>query len=454
MRSAPLWLTAAFVAVLAPAAMAQPTWAPHRPIDTPTARFSSPLAYDTVRDRVVMFSGAAAGPSAGDTWEYDGRNWTRIVTAVAPTPRIGHTLVFDPISQRTLLFGGGDPAGPELGDTWTWDGATWTPHPGLNPSPSPRFLMGACYFPPRGRIVTYGGQVGSRIFYEDMWTWDGARWVSEPPTTPRPGKRSQMGFDYDPVRRRIVFVAGASDPEFHRDTWEYDGATWRQTVVLSFPTGRSGVGMAWVQHAARMVLIGGYSRAAPLGDCWAYDGTSWSSVPVPAALARREYAGMVADPLRGRAVLFGGRERPQLLDDTWTIGDTTLPTFVEHGLGCGASGATPSLSVPVPPWHSELFRCDVRVPPTATTAAMLLGSTAGTPLDLGGLGAPGCHLFADLAMPLAILPLPAAAGVATLSVALPAGLLGARIEFQGVVPDPAANALGLAMTAGGTATVR
>lgn len=141
-------------------------WAPHRPAQSPPARLGSELAYDSVRDRVVMFGGWTGSTNLGDTWEFDGTSWRQVATSGSPSPRHAHMLEFDPISSRTLLFGG--IASTALNDTWSWDGATWTQHPSLPISPSPRFQMGAAFFPPRGRILTYGGQIGSFTFHADM----------------------------------------------------------------------------------------------------------------------------------------------------------------------------------------------------------------------------------------------------------------------------------------------
>jgi hypothetical protein len=66
----------------------------------------------------------------GQTWTWDGHTWTQRHPAHAPGPRVRAALTFDPARQQLLLFGGseeleGDPAVP-MGDTWTWDGSDWT----------------------------------------------------------------------------------------------------------------------------------------------------------------------------------------------------------------------------------------------------------------------------------------------------------------------------------------
>jgi hypothetical protein len=95
----------------------------------PSGREVHRMTYDSNRQRVVLFGGRA-GTSVvfNDTWEWDGEYWTQM-NDLGPSPRSGHTLVYDSIRQRTVCFGGlsniSDPASA-FGDTWEWDGQDWT----------------------------------------------------------------------------------------------------------------------------------------------------------------------------------------------------------------------------------------------------------------------------------------------------------------------------------------
>lgn len=71
--------------------------------------------------------GAVCNPSAG-TWEYSGGNWTDITPILnasdgTPPSRFSSTVVYDPVEQAAVMFGGVDnnyyPNG-WLGDTWTY----------------------------------------------------------------------------------------------------------------------------------------------------------------------------------------------------------------------------------------------------------------------------------------------------------------------------------------------
>ena len=73
-----------------------------------------------------MFGGANGGTPLGQTWEWNGSNWTQRVVS-GPPPRSDAGMVYDSARKRIVLFGGrrGSPDNSDLGDTWEWDGASW-----------------------------------------------------------------------------------------------------------------------------------------------------------------------------------------------------------------------------------------------------------------------------------------------------------------------------------------
>ncbi|MEK6798529.1 MAG: thrombospondin type 3 repeat-containing protein [Planctomycetota bacterium] len=73
---------------------------------------------------MLLFGGTdGCTTTYNDTWEYDTRAWTQLSTATAPQGRHGHDMAFDTIRQEVVLFGGD--LGPinnydVRGDTWTF----------------------------------------------------------------------------------------------------------------------------------------------------------------------------------------------------------------------------------------------------------------------------------------------------------------------------------------------
>jgi hypothetical protein len=133
-------------------------WSQVATAHTPPGRFGEGLAFDSARNRVVMFGGHAAN-RLNDTWEYDGTDWTQVATATSPAPRFWHTMGYDPSRQRTVVFGGDYQTTTTLGpnnETWEYDGVNWSQL--LTTSrPSPRVMAPMAYLSALGKLALYGG---------------------------------------------------------------------------------------------------------------------------------------------------------------------------------------------------------------------------------------------------------------------------------------------------------
>lgn len=152
----------------------------------PPARVFTASAFDSDRGKLVLFGGiAGGGPDAAalaDTWEYDGRHWTRLTPPTSPSARFFHAMAFDAARHRVVLFGGlSMPPGDPLADTWTWDGRTWTRGPDGPPGRGGHQMF---YTPARPRVVLSGGvQTGQNVL-ADEWELDGAAWRQTRGPTP------------------------------------------------------------------------------------------------------------------------------------------------------------------------------------------------------------------------------------------------------------------------------
>ena len=81
------------------------------------------MAYDAARGEVVLFGGFGHA-RLGDTWTWDGTDWTKQHPAHSPDARQEMGMTWDDARGHVILFGGFD--GAALGDTWTWDGTDWS----------------------------------------------------------------------------------------------------------------------------------------------------------------------------------------------------------------------------------------------------------------------------------------------------------------------------------------
>ena len=97
------------------------TWTELSPSGTlPSARVAPSMAYDSSAGRLIMFGGAAGSSIFDDTWAYDSRrnSWTELSTSgTGPFARVSSSMVYDPSTNRTIMFGGGSKRGTRA-DTW------------------------------------------------------------------------------------------------------------------------------------------------------------------------------------------------------------------------------------------------------------------------------------------------------------------------------------------------
>jgi len=82
----------------------------------PSARSSLAVAYDRNRDRLVLFGGLTDNVASGETWEWDGQDWTQ-VSETGPQARILHAMAFDSSKNVVTLFGGQLPQGDPSQET-------------------------------------------------------------------------------------------------------------------------------------------------------------------------------------------------------------------------------------------------------------------------------------------------------------------------------------------------
>ena len=185
----------------------------------PGARLRHAMAYDSDRGRTVLFGGLAdTGFEQADTWEFNGTAWLNTSSTNNPAPRQGHAMAFDRMMGYTLLFGGLKP-GALFGDTWRWDGVNWTLI--TTNGPSPRAYHAMAYNDNCGVAVLFGGGTSTNSPLTDTWEWDGTAWSLK--ATNSPPARAQHAMAHDSLHNQTILFGGS--PGFqtrYNDTWAYE----------------------------------------------------------------------------------------------------------------------------------------------------------------------------------------------------------------------------------------
>jgi hypothetical protein len=254
-------------------------WTQKFPANPPIWRRGQMMAYDATNKVTVMFGGTTydstltgSTVALNDTWIWDGTNWTQMHPATSPPAREQGAMIYDPVHSKVVLFGGGLAGnGTKFGDTWEWDGANWTQ---MNPasSPSPRAMASIAFDTLRGYTLLYGGSTtsGSYTFVQDTWIWDGTNWTQQNSAdTPA---ASLPNLTYDAARGQIMAFGGwtASQHYFAEDVWVWDQPQpivqtggidvitnlAAATFSLAGAATYNGSGTSWWQSAAP---LGGYT---------------------------------------------------------------------------------------------------------------------------------------------------------------------------------------------------
>lgn len=103
------------------------TWTKESPASAPARRAAAAMAYDAARKRTVLFGGdGACCAHLTDTWTWDGttKSWAP-VSNTGPSARFFHGMAYDPVRQRVVVFGGSTKVGVEENDVWEWNGTAW-----------------------------------------------------------------------------------------------------------------------------------------------------------------------------------------------------------------------------------------------------------------------------------------------------------------------------------------
>lgn len=305
---------------------------------SPGARYTHGMAYDSNREVMVIFGGDPDGKGLthlNDTWEYDGSNWSEVMPDQSPPGRvnINQSMVYDDSRGKTIIFGGLSIG--RMDDTWEYNGTTWEAVT-TTLSPLARDSHAMVYNQADHVSVMFGGFNPGDFYLDDTWEYNGSNW-QQVGTPQSPPGRHHHSMSYDNNRGVVVLFGGIGEGgALLDDTWEYDGSTWQQITTSLSPPARSGHSMAYDAKRAVSVLFGGYDENdTPLNDTWEFDGANWTLVntsQLPPALVETP---LVYDSHRERMVLFGGgywNGNLQTSDETWEYvgGPAGVPPIVRE----------------------------------------------------------------------------------------------------------------------------
>lgn len=240
----------------------QSNWT-QRTVTGPSARGYAQAAFDASRGVMVLFGGYDNSFSLlNDTWEWNGMSWTRRMPSVSPPGRVNAGMAYDPVRQRVVLFGG--EGSGSLSDTWEWNGTMWTQRSVTGPAIASTALI---YDPVRSRLVAVGGMLAGNPI-ADTWELAGTgSWTQNSAATGLPARYALAGA-WHGLLGRLVVANGTDGATMFSGSYESSGGTW--TAHPTSPTARGWTQMVYDSVRGRLVLFGGYSSTGNLSDTWEY----------------------------------------------------------------------------------------------------------------------------------------------------------------------------------------
>lgn len=137
----------------------------------PTTLQGAASSFDQAHNELLVFGGVDVGWQVlGTTHVHDGTNW-RVAATTGPSPRQQAAMAYDPVRQRVVLVGGngaGSGAPIPLLDHWEWDGVAWSLIHATTPMGGLRAMMG--FDAVRGELVALDAARRTFAYRAGAWT--------------------------------------------------------------------------------------------------------------------------------------------------------------------------------------------------------------------------------------------------------------------------------------------
>ena len=159
-----------------------PAWTLLAPTGVPpAARWGAPAVYDPASNRMIVFGGVVTGTESNEVWVLTNANglggtptWIQLAPAGAlPALRGNHVAVYDALSNRMTVFGGSG-GGVGFNDVWVLSNANgmggtpaWTELAPSGTAPTAKTAASAVYDPGTNRMIIFGGSDPS--MGNDVW---------------------------------------------------------------------------------------------------------------------------------------------------------------------------------------------------------------------------------------------------------------------------------------------
>ena len=324
-------------------------------------RYGQSAFYDTATNSLFVFGGQHAknNQNFGDYWQASGvlgsinLKWNLVPTkSAAPSPRYGHTGLYDSGSDRLMIFGGSATSlGTCMNDYHLLQHANvvggspmWGTITAAGVLPAPRVFQASAYDAATNTIMIFGGFNCKTVFFNDVWILTNANnatgkptWTQLNPVGIPPSVREGSSAVYDPTTNSLIVYGGDAGPKSaFSDLWILSNANgtggapaWTQLVPLNNgPVARSGHTATYDAVNNIMTIYAGFNGTSDLSDLWTLAGANgqtgtalWTQ---GSSGQPRRFASSVYDPASNTMITFGGSSSVNPLvpsADIYTLSD-------------------------------------------------------------------------------------------------------------------------------------
>jgi hypothetical protein len=327
-----------------------PSWTKRSPSSTPSIRHDFGLVWDSSRNKTVLFGGLQTdiagllGIPKQDIWDWDpaASTWTeRTAQDTKPSARFAHAMAFEGVRQKVVVFGGMDiNTGKGMNDLWEWDPKTgkWQKRLTGNETgvPSNRIFASMVAVDAKMALVagaidsnwTTGKEKGNELFFDlagirEVWELDPATpaFTDRTPADDSPSARQNPAMAYNPSTGKTYLFGGQSQGDFLDDLlfWDGSGNGWTPIVTDVRPSPRYYAAMAYDPIRKSLILYGGFWSGLVgsgdnirwerniLDDTWELSGDGkWTELHPASKPEPLQAHTMVTDTARNKVLIYGG----------------------------------------------------------------------------------------------------------------------------------------------------
>jgi len=294
-------------------------WAQRFPTTSPSARAAHSMVYDSKRNRVILFGGFTDPDSPtglptfhNDTWVWENGNWTEINTPNRPEPRYYSGIAYDSDRDRVVLYGGvvytsDNKTTQAVYDTWEFDGTDWTRVESTGAQKAGKPALAYDQSRKQMLLVGLNDVLATTMFIYDA---ESKTWKSPSPAPDKlPSCANEGMMAYQKHKKTIGYVGGTctADTPTADELWEWNGTTWVKATINAVDR-ITGAAFTYDSLTYRMLLFGGiiFGGSSPnssmqmlFNNVWSYNLLTYRPRP-------RSLGALRTDSANGTAWLYGG----------------------------------------------------------------------------------------------------------------------------------------------------